>query len=89
VFAGLAKVLGDLPAKDPYRDEYINRYKGMAVALKRSQQPEGYWTRSILDPAQAPGPETSGTAFFTYGMLWGINHGYLSEKEFLSVAKAS
>lgn len=83
VFAGLAKVLKDLPVSDPHRDEYILKYKGMAEAIKKSQQPGGYWTRSILDSAQAPGPETSGTAFFTYGFLWGINNGYLNEKEYL------
>ena len=49
------------------------------------QQKEGYWTRSMMDPAQAPGPETSGTAFFTYGMLRGVNNGYLPRKEFKKV----
>ncbi|WP_333864804.1 glycoside hydrolase family 88 protein [Sphingobacterium sp.] len=29
----------------------------------------------MLDPEHAPGRETSGTAFFTYGLLWGINNG--------------
>lgn len=89
IFAGLAKVLKDLPKNDPHRDLYISRYKGMAEAIKRSQQPEGYWTRSILDPQQAPGYETSGTAFFTYGMLWGINNGYLDEKEYMPVVEKS
>ena len=36
----------------------------------------------MMDPQQAPGPETSGTAFFCYGLLWGVNNGYLSKKEF-------
>lgn len=89
VFAGLAKVLKDLPGNDPHREEYISKYKGMAEAIKKSQQPEGYWTRSMLDPLHAPGPETSGTAFFTYGMLWGINNGYLSKKEYLPVVVKS
>lgn len=89
VFAGLAKVLKDLPVSDLHRDEYILKYKGMAEAIKRSQQPGGYWTRSILDSAHAPGPETSGTAFFTYGFLWGINNGYLNEKEYLPVITKS
>ena len=85
VFAGLAKVLQDLPENDPHRAEYINKFKGMAQAIKKSQQAEGYWTRSMLDPQHAPGPETSGTSFFTYGMLWGINNGYLNRKEYLPV----
>ena len=43
--------------------------------------------RRLLDtfddgPAHAPGPETSGTAFFTYGLLWGVNNGYLDQKEY-------
>lgn len=86
VFAGLAKVLKDLPKDDAYREEYISKYKTMAQAMKASQQSEGFWTRSLLDSAHAPGPETSGTAFFTYGMLWGINNGYLDKKEYLPVA---
>ncbi|MCX2477432.1 glycoside hydrolase family 88 protein [Pedobacter sp. MC2016-05] len=87
VFAGLAKVLKDLPKNDPHRKEYLNIYKGMALAILNSQQKEGYWTRSMLDPQHAPGPETSGTAFFTYGLLWGINNGILKEKQFLPSAK--
>jgi len=30
---------------------------------------------NLGDPTQFPGPETSGTAFFTYGITWAINHG--------------
>jgi unsaturated rhamnogalacturonyl hydrolase len=89
VFAGLAKVLKDLPANDVHRNEYIEKFKGMATALKKTQQPEGYWTRSIADAAQSPGYETSGTAFFTYAFLWGINNGYLNKKEFLPVINKS
>jgi len=86
VFAGLAKVLADLPATDPHRAEYLTKYLGLAAALKKAQQPEGYWTRSLLDPAHAPGPETSGTAFNTYAYLWGINHGVLDKSEYLPTA---
>jgi unsaturated rhamnogalacturonyl hydrolase len=89
VFAALAKVLNDLPKDDPYRTEYVTKFKAMAVALKGSQQAEGYWTRSLLDPAHAPGPETSGTAFFTYGYLWGINNGLLDREAYLPVVRKS
>jgi unsaturated rhamnogalacturonyl hydrolase len=86
VFAGLAKVLKDLPKDDAHRAFYVDRYKAMAKAILESQQEEGYWTRSMLDKDHAPGPETSGTAFFTYGLLWGINNGYLEEKVYLGSA---
>lgn len=82
VFAGLAKILQDLPSENPHRAEYIQIYKDMAEALKNSQQPEGYWTRSILDPQQAPGYETSGTAFFAYGYLWGVNNEILNKEAY-------
>lgn len=87
VFAGLAKVLQDLPENNPHRKAFLNKYLNMAKAIVKSQQKEGYWTRSMLDPQHAPGPETSGTAFFTYGLLWGINKGYLKEKTFLPAAR--
>lgn len=86
VVAGLAKVLQDLPDCCKYREEFLITYKEMCEAVKKSQQPEGYWTRSILDPEHAPGPETSGTAFFTYGLLWGINNGILDRAEYLPCA---
>lgn len=89
IFAGYAKIIQDLPKKAKHREEYIQRFKEMAQALAAAQQKEGYWTRSILDPEHAPGPETSGTAFFTYGFLWGINNGILDKKTYLPVAEKS
>ena len=89
VLAGLAKVLQDMPEDYVRQPFFVNKYTRLARAVAACQQPEGYWTRSMLDPAHAPGPETSGTAFFTYGLLWGVNNGYLSKKEFAPViAKA-
>ncbi|MTH16141.1 glycoside hydrolase family 88 protein [Flavobacterium sp. LC2016-01] len=89
IFAGYAKIIQDLPKSAKHRNEYISRFKEMAQALAVAQQEGGYWTRSILDPEHAPGPETSGTAFFTYGFLWGINNGILDKKTFLPVAEKS
>ncbi|MEO6276212.1 glycoside hydrolase family 88 protein [Roseateles sp.] len=87
VFAALARVLSELPQDDPHRGEYVERLQAMASALLAAQQPEGYWTRSLIDPAHAPGPETSGTAFFTYGLLWGINNGLLPRDVYLPAAQ--
>lgn len=85
VLAGLAKVLADLPKDSRHRGLFVTRFNEMAGAVKASQQSEGYWTRSMLDKDHAPGPESSGTAFFTYGLIWGINNGYLDKKEYLPV----
>lgn len=82
VFAGFAKVLEDLPITDPHRDTYIKYYQRMAKKLAELQLEEGYWSRSLMDTDYAAGYETSGTAFFTYGYLWGINNGYLSEADY-------
>jgi rhamnogalacturonyl hydrolase YesR len=89
VFAGLAKVLADLPEDNEHRAEYIAIYQKMAATLADVQQDGGYWTRSLLDPEHAPGYETSGTAFFTYGYLWGINNGYLDRETYLPVVLKS
>lgn len=87
VLAGLAKVLKDLPENDKYRPNYAERFRTMAKAVAACQQPEGYWTRSMLDPEHAPGPETSGTAFFAYGLQWGINNGFLDAAEYQPVVE--
>ena len=87
VLAGLAKVLQDMPQGYRQRQFFVDKYVKLARAVAALQQKEGYWTRSMMDPQQAPGPETSGTAFFTYGILWGVNNGYLNKKEFRPVIK--
>lgn len=87
VLAGLAKVLKDLPADYKHRKFFEDKFVNMADAVVAMQQPEGYWTRSMMDPEHAPGPETSGTAFFTYGLLWGVNNGYLKDPKYLEAAK--
>ncbi len=89
IFAGFPRVLEDLPADNTHRAEYIETFQRLAKALKESQQAEGYWTRSILDAEHAPGPETSGTAFFTYGFLWGMNNGFLDQAEYMPVVEKS
>ena len=85
VLAGLAKVLQDLPETYARRSFFVEKFTRLAAAVASLQQPEGYWTRSMMDPQQAPGPETSGTAFFCYGLLWGINKGYLPQKDYAPV----
>lgn len=87
VLAGLAKVLKDMPTDCKYRTFFVKKFKRMAKAVAATQQPEGYWTRSMMDADFAPGAETSGTAFFTYGLLWGVNNGYLERAQYLPVIK--
>ncbi len=89
VFAGYAKIIQDMPETSKHKQDYIKRFKAMAESLAFAQQKEGYWTRSILDPEHAPGPETSGTAFFTYGFLWGINNNILDKETYFPVVKKS
>lgn len=85
VLAGLAKVLKDLPKDYKHYEFFAQKFQNMAKTVAAIQQPEGYWTRSMMDPEHAPGPETSGTAFFTYGFLWGINNGLLDEATYMPV----
>jgi len=85
VLAGLAKVLQDLPKDSKYRAFYLDRFKQLAEGVARCQQAEGYWSRSMLCEDDAPGYETSGTAFFAYGLLWGVNNGILPAAKYKSV----
>ena len=85
VLAGLAKVLADMPRDYRHRDIFVQRFQQLAEGVARCQQPGGYWSRSMLCENDAPGPETSGTAFFCYGLLWGVNHGYLDKAQYSEV----
>jgi rhamnogalacturonyl hydrolase YesR len=83
VIAAMAKVLEQNPPDKKQRKEYITMLKKMANALLKLQREDGFWNVSLHDPGNFGGPESSGTAFFVYGMAWGINHGYLKKWKFL------
>jgi rhamnogalacturonyl hydrolase YesR len=75
--AALAKVLTVLPATDPHRAEYVQVYRRMALSLLLLQRPDGFWNVDLANPFDHPGPESSGTALFTYGLAWGVDNGVL------------
>jgi unsaturated rhamnogalacturonyl hydrolase len=80
VFAGVARILTDLPAAHPDRARYEALFKQMAARLVSLQGAQGYWPVSLLEPQNTP--ETSGTGFFVYGLAWGIHHGLLPAAEY-------
>lgn len=82
-FAALARVLDILPPSDPHYPEYLATFQAMAHALIAAQDAEGYWHQNLADPNHCGGPESSGTAFFAYGLAWGINHQHLDRATFL------
>ncbi|MBN2761560.1 MAG: glycoside hydrolase family 88 protein [Bacteroidales bacterium] len=79
VFAALARVLDVMPADAPHRNEYLTTYTEMAEALIALQRYDGFWNPSLVDSNDYGGKETSGTAFFTFGLAWGINDSILDE----------
>lgn len=87
VLAGLALVLERMPAGYPDRPKYEEQFKQMASRIAPLQRSDGLWRASLLDPESYPNPEISGSAFFTYAMAWGIDHGLLDRKKYLPVVK--
>ncbi len=96
VFAALAKILQDTPDNWEHRPLFLKIYTDFAAAIRDCQkvddQGRGFWTQSMLAHSYScsddnpQGYETSGTAFFTYGFLWGINSGILPEAEYIDCA---
>ena len=83
VFAGLPVIIRELPLKYENRDFFVKIYKEMAARLLSLQSADGFWHASLLDPASYPNPEMSATAFFVYGMAWGVNNGILDRQTYL------
>jgi rhamnogalacturonyl hydrolase YesR len=86
VAAGLARVLTYLPEDDPARRRYLGIYREMIARLATLQRPDGTWSPSLLDPAEFPCSEFSGTALDCYAVAWGVNHGFLDRQTYLPVA---
>jgi rhamnogalacturonyl hydrolase YesR len=83
VFGGLALMIPDLPKEWEGRSYYIELYKQMAAKLKTIQREDGSWSMGLLGGVEGyPIKEASGTAFYTFGMAWGINNGLLDRETY-------
>ncbi len=85
VLAGLARMMEYMPQNFRNREKYQKQFKEMAEKIASIQQPDGSWHASLYDPVTFNLKESSGTAFFCYGIAWGINNGLLSEKKYRPV----
>jgi unsaturated rhamnogalacturonyl hydrolase len=82
-FVALPRMMEVLSTNDAHYAEYLQTFREMAAALKPLQRDDGFWNVNLAYTNDFPGPETSGTACFTYGFAWGINHGYLDANTYL------
>jgi unsaturated rhamnogalacturonyl hydrolase len=82
VMGAFAKVLEEMPVDYPSRGIYITQYKEMADRIASLQGKDGLWRSGLLDAEDYDLPEVSGSAFFTYSLTWGINHGLLDKTKF-------
>jgi rhamnogalacturonyl hydrolase YesR len=83
VYAALVRVLSIIPENETHRKEYLSDFLEMTDALVVIQRDDGFWNTSLVDPEHYGGKETSGTAFFVYGLAWGINNGFLDVSRYL------
>jgi rhamnogalacturonyl hydrolase YesR len=87
VFAGLARVLAEMPADYPARPRYVAQFREMAEKIASLQENDGLWKAGLLDETAYKLPEVSGSAFFTYGFAYGINSGILDRKKYSPVVE--
>lgn len=89
VVAGLVNILEFLPKDDPARPRYEQQFKDMLNKIASLQPADGLWRTGLLDAEAYKMPEISGSAFFTYAMAYGINHGLLDRAKFEPIVRKS
>lgn len=82
VFAGLANILDEMPKNDPDRSRFEDLFKILARRLVELQPADGMWRMGLLDQDAYGHGEASGTAFFVYGLAWGVRNGLLNPAEY-------
>lgn len=87
--ASLPRILSYLPEESPYYKRYTELFQKMAVSLANCQGEDGLWRTNLADADDYAEPESSGSAFFTYAIAWGINNGVLPLEEFEPVIRKS
>ncbi len=85
VIGALVKVLEVLPEKDPLRPKYEALLKDMCAELAAIQGPDGLWRSGLLDASSYDQPEISGSAFFVYGIAYGLRTHLLDKKTYQPV----
>jgi rhamnogalacturonyl hydrolase YesR len=86
VFAGLVNILRELPRDHPSRKSYIALFTEMAVKIASRQRPDGFWSTSLLSRPELSSAESSGTAFFVYGLASGLHMGLLKGRRFVDAS---
>jgi unsaturated rhamnogalacturonyl hydrolase len=89
VMGALVNVLRLMPADYPSRPKYVAQFREMAAKIAAIQSPDGLWRSGLLDPDAYDLPEVSGSAFFTFGIAYGINEKILDRKTYLPVVEKS
>ncbi len=85
VVAGLVQILDTLPKDDPHRAPYAAQFVEMLTRIAALQPADGLWRAGLLDADAYKMPEVSGSAFFAYGIAYGLRTGMLDEKTFRPV----
>lgn len=83
VIAGIARMLESLPEGHPNRARYEELYRSFSSRVLELQQEDGFWRPSLLNVAAYPNPDSSGSAFFVYGLAWGVNQGLLDAEVYM------
>ena len=86
VYGGLVHILDALPDKDARRGDYLRLYRELTESIIKYQAADGLWRTSLNEPEWFPAKESSASSFFCYGLLAGINRGWLSREQHLGPA---
>ena len=62
--------------------ETAKQFKEISAKLLSIQHPDGLWRVNLDDPEFINRGESSGSAFFSYALAWGINEGLLDENKY-------
>ena len=79
-----------MPKTYATRAKWEKQFVDVCTAVKAQQGSTlypGLWTTSLLDHQQYPDPECSGSAFFCFAMMWGVNNAVLDSTAFLPCIK--
>lgn len=87
IIAGIPRILEHLPKDHATYQRYLELFKILSAAIAKCQREDGLWCPNLGDPDEFPMQETSGTAFFTYAMAWGVNNGILDRDAYLPVVR--
>ncbi|MEP3386591.1 MAG: glycoside hydrolase family 88 protein [Reichenbachiella sp.] len=89
IIGGVTDILANMPSDYSNRPKYEALFKQIIAEITEVQRNEGSWLATSPDDPLYANKKFSSSAFYCYGIAWGLNHNILDKNIYLPIVLES